>query len=307
MGLRIRTNVVSMTAQRQFSETNFRLNRSFERLSSGSRINRAADDAAGMGISESLRADIRSLNQARRNASDGIALIQVAEGSLEETTNILIRLKELAVQAASDNISVREREYTNLEFMALKDEIERIAYTTEFNGQRLLVGSTELPQVLDRYNQGPPLEVQVDKDYFPELDSLEQPNPVNIIRLNFRDINALIEGEGSLDLGNPQNEAGAAVSTKVSAQLSISRVEAALQKVSGYRARLGAVQNRLESTTRHLAIRSESLSAARSRIYDVDFASETANSTQFSILAQAGAAVLSQANQLPQVALQLLQ
>lgn len=307
MGLRVRTNVMSLVAQRHFNNSGVMQKRHMERMASGSRINRAADDAAGLAISEVLRSDLRSLSQARRNTSDGISLVQVAEGSLSEITNIVIRLKELAVQAASDTVGSREREYLNLEFMSLKDEIERITLTTEFNGQRLLVGTTKMPFELDMYNQGPPLEVQVDKNYHPELDNLNQANPVNIIRLDFSEINTLTEGVGSLEIGSPRNEEGTSVHTKSNAQTSIATLEEAMQKVSKYRAKLGSLQNRLESTERNLGVKIESLSAARSRIYDADFASETAEYTQFSILQQAGASVLTQANQLPNIAMQLLQ
>ena len=307
MSLRIRTNVMSLVAQRHFGRSGSNVTKYMEKMSSGHRINRSADDAAGLAISEVVRADIRSLSQARRNTVDGVSLIQVAEGSLNEITNIVVRLKELAVQGASDTIGDREREYLNLEFMQLKDEIERISLATEFNGTRLLTGKSEnLPDPILERHQKPPFEIQVDKDYDERMDSLDLPNPVNIIRLNFEKINAMTEGEGSLGIGSPRNEEGTRVDSKESAQQSIRLLDSAVSKIAGYRAHLGSLQNRLEATDRNLGIRIENLSAARSRIIDADFASETAQYTQWNILQQAGASVLSQANQMPQVALQLL-
>jgi flagellin len=278
-----------------------------ERLSSGYRINKGADDAAGYAISEVLRADIRSLTQARRNANDGVSLIEVAEGGLHEVNNIMIRLRELSVQAASDTIGMRERQYLNQEFRALKDEVDRIAMGTEFNGTRLLTGKAELPEELRVDHNESPLEIQVGKDYYLSADSLEAPNPVNVIRLDFSNMNAFTDGEGSLGIGSTQNEDGTRVDEKHAAQLSINQVDGAMQKVAAYRADLGAAQNRLEKTDKALSIQIEALSTAKSRIKDADFASETAQLTQQTILQQAGASVLAQANQQPQIALKLLQ
>ena len=308
MSLRIRTNVTSLIAQRNFTQAGERVKRHMEKLSSGKRINKAADDAAGLAISEAIRSDVRSLNQARRNTNDGISLIQVAEGSLNEVGNILIRLKELAIQGSSDTVGNQEREFINLEFMALKNEIDRISLSTEYIGTRLLIGKgEEVDKSLIVNHSKPPLEVQVDKEYNELVDSLEVRNPVDIIRLNFESINALTEGEGSLGIGSPGNEEGTKVSTKESAQNSISVIDKAVDKVSSYRAKLGSLQNRLISTDRNLGIRIENLTVSKSRIADADFANETAELTQWSILQQAGASVLNQANQLPQIALQLLQ
>jgi flagellin len=307
MGLRIRTNVQSLTAQRHFGLSGSRVAKQTEKLASGYRINHGADDAAGFAIAEVLRADVRSLGQARRNANDAVSLVQTAEGGLDEINNILIRLRELSVQAASDTIGVRERRYLNEEYMALKDEVDRIALSTEFNGTRLLAGSVELPEELRKDHNWSPLEVQVGKDYMLEADSLEAVNPVNIIRMNMDNFNATTDGENSLGLGNTQNSDGTRVDSKQSAQASIMQIAKAMESVASYRGTLGAMQNRLESTDRNLAIQVESLSAARSRIKDADFAAESAELTQSSILQQAGASVLTQANQLPQIALKLLQ
>jgi flagellin len=307
LGIRIRTNMASLVAQRHFAENQNAATRTMEKLASGYRINRAADDAAGLAISETLRADVRSLDQAKRNAGDAISMIQVGEGSLDEISNILIRLRELSIQAASDTLGPRERGYLNMEYFELKDEIERIALSTEFNGTRLLAGPTKVPESLFKDHNDFPLEIQVDKNFFPDVDSLEQRNPLDIIRVPFEKLNARLEGEGSLGLGITSNEEGSRIDSKPTAHLSIDRVDQALQKVASYRSQLGAIQNRLTSTERNLAIRSEGLSAARSRIIDADFAKETAEFTQFNILRQAGASVLTNAGQLPEVALKLLQ
>jgi flagellin len=287
--------------------SNQKVSSHMEKLSSGYRINKAADDAAGLAISDSLHADIRSLAQARRNANDAVSMLQVAEGSLEEVTSIVTRLKELSVQAASDTVGAREREFLNREFMALKDEVDRIVLSTEFNGTRLLIGNGDVAQeLLESHNQFP-LEMQIGKDYIEPPDSLEARNPVNIIRLDFSQMNAATEGENSLDLGSAGNEAGTRIDNKIDAQNSMAKVDQALGKIASYRATIGAAQNRLGSTERNLGVAIENLSAARSRIRDADFAYETAEFTQGNILLQAGSSVLAQANKLPQVALNLLQ
>ncbi len=305
MGLRIRTNMASLFAQRRLGLSTEELRNSASKLASGERINRSADDAAGMSISDNLRADIRSLNQAQRNANDGISLVQVAEGGLMESTNMLVRLRELAIQAASDTIGATEREFLDREYIQLKDEIDRIANSTEFNGTRLLIGEAD---VGDELANGPdtfPMEVQVGKDYFEGVDAIDEGNPVNIIKLNFNNLNAFTEGDGSLDIG--RGEEGTRIIDKRSAQSSIAALDTAITKVTDYRAYLGAMQNRLTSTVQNLGIQVENLGDARSRIRDTDFAAETAKYTQANILQQAGVSVLAQANAQPQVALGLLQ
>ncbi|NDE15629.1 flagellin FliC [bacterium] len=307
MGLRIRTNVQSLVSQRHLSASSKAVAAQTEKLSSGYRINKGADDAAGFAIAEALKGDIRSLAQARRNANDAVSLVEVAEGGLDEINNIMIRLRELTVQAASDTIGTRERTYLNEEFMALKDEIDRIAISTEFNGTRLLTGQKELDPVLLAEHNYSPLEIQVGKDYFPGPDALSAPNPVDIIRLNLGNLNASTDGENSLGLGSAQNSEGTRIDNKVSAQSAIVVIDNAMDKVASYRGSLGAIQNRFQSTDRNLGIQIEALSAARSRIKDADFAAESAELSQQNILQQAGAAVLAQANQLPNIALKLLQ
>ncbi|MEY4066372.1 MAG: hypothetical protein RIR26_2580 [Pseudomonadota bacterium] len=306
MGLRIQTNVQSIFAQRQLGLSTQRLNTHLERLSSGFRINKAADDAAGLAISENLRAEVKGLQQARRNTQDGISLVQTAEGGLNEITNILTRLRELSVQSASDTIGPTERGFLQKEFFALKDEVDRIATSSDFNGTKLLVGQTPLPDEIDSASNEAPLEIQVGADWHPLLDGRENRNPTNIIRIDLQDMNALTDGPNSLNIGNTENPDGTRIDTKEQAQQSIARLDDAIERVNSYRASLGAIQNRLLSTVNNLGIRIENLDAAKSRIKDADFAEESASMTQQQILQQAGVAVLSQANQVPQLALKLL-
>jgi flagellin len=304
MGLRIRTNIASVNAQRRMENSTLALQDTNAKLASGYRINKAADDAAGLSISENLRANTRSLDQAKRNANDGISLVQTAEGGLMETSNMLIRLRELAVQSSSDTIGPQERQFVNQEFLALKDEIDRIANTTEFNGTRLLTGNAELPEEMRTSANEYPLEIQVSKDYYAESDSLDSANPVNVIRIDLQQLNAFTDGEGSLAIG--KGAEGAVVETKQQAKESIGMMDNALTRVSEYRSYLGAIQNRLTSTVRNLGIQVENISEARSRIMDADFATETAELAKNQIMQQAGIATLANANQQPQVALRLL-
>lgn len=279
MGLRIATNVSSLTAQRHLINTRRLLDRSLERLSSGYRINKAGDDAAGLAISEKLRAKTRGLVQAQRNASDGISLIQVAEGGLEEIQNILIRLRELGVQAASDTIGPQERRYLNEEYQALKEEIDRIANVTEFNGTVLLDGT------------GGSLDFQV---------STGGQNLLGVDRISF---DAFKSDVNSDKLGLEE----LSIDTKVNAQRSLSILDNAIEDVSSIRGELGAIDNRLSSTIRNLSVSIENLSAANSRIKDVDIAVETSELTRNNIMMQAGTSVLQQANSIPKMALTLLQ
>ena len=308
MGLRIRTNVSSLTAQRRLGQSSEALQGSMSKLSSGSRINKAADDAAGLAMSENLRADVRGLNVAKRNALDGVSIVQTAEGGLEETTNMLVRLRELAVQSASDTIGKQEREFLNKEYVQLKDEIDRIALSTEFNGTRLLMGENagNFSEELMSGNTGDnPLDIQIGKDYFAESDGSGSGNPINIIRIDMSKLNAFTEGEGSLGIGRA--DSGTQVNTKGEAQNAISTLDTAINRVNEQRAYLGAIQNRFTSTIANLGSQIENLDTARSRIRDTDYASETALFTQNNILQQAGTSILGQANQMPQIALSLLQ
>lgn len=276
MGLRIATNVQSMNAQRNLGITNDKQAGSLNKLSSGARITKAGDDAAGLAISEKLKGSIRSMQQANRNANDGISLIQTAEGGINEVSNILLRLRELSVQAASDTVGNVERSFTDKEFQALKGEIDRIAQVTNYNGTNLLNGTGET------------LDFQVGIDNSPEND-----------RLQFATANTDVT-LGKLGL----TESG--TMSKEMAQNNLAKIDMAIQGVNENRAGLGALQNRLSSTVNNLAISTENLSAANSRIRDVDMASETSELTKASILSQAGTAVLSQANTSQNLALKLL-
>lgn len=276
MGLRINTNVQSISAQRMLSRTKANLNSNLRKLSSGERITRAADDAAGLAISENLKAQIRSIRQAKRNADDGISLIQTAEGGLSEVSNIVIRLRELAVQAASDTVGNTERNFSDIEFQQLKEEIQRISLASEFNGKKLLDGTSGL------------LEIQVGTGNDPFQDR---------IRYDGTQVISTIE---SLGLTSET------VASKEGAQLALSRLDDSLVHVNGVRAQLGALQNRLTSVIQNLGVTEENFSEANSRIRDVDVAAETASLTKNNILNQAGIAVLAQANQAPTYALKLL-
>lgn len=277
MGLRINTNVSSLNAQRNLAKTRRAQQQTLEQLSSGQRINRAGDDAAGLAISENLKAQIRGLGQAERNAQDGISLVQIAEGGLSEVSNILIRLRELAVQAASDTIGPTERKFLNVEFEQLSAETDRIANSTEFNRVPLLNGT------------GAVFDIQIGTRNDPLSDRLT-------FDASSADINVAALG---LNL--------ASVADKISAQNSLASIDQAIVSVSGIRADFGALQNRLQSTINNLQISIENLSSANSRVRDTDIAKATAELTKNNILMQAGTAVLAQANQSTTSALSLIQ
>lgn len=276
MGLRINTNVTSLAAQRTLGNNNADKAQTLGKLSSGTRIVRSADDAAGLAISEKLKAQVRSTNQAERNANDGISMIQTAEGGLNEISNILIRLRELSIQSASDTVGDTERKFTDLEYQNLKQEVERISQVTEFNGKKLLNGAG------DNYD----FQIGINNDEFQD-------------RISF-DTQLLNSSIDSLGV------AGLSVSSKESAQEGLASIDAAIQTVSGQRAELGAKQNRLTSTIQNLQVSSENLSAANSRIRDTDYAAETAKKTKLDILTNAGTSVLAQSNAQGQAALNLI-
>lgn len=276
MGLRIATNVQSMNAQRNLSISNEKQAASLNKLSSGARITKAGDDAAGLAISEKLKGSIRSMQQANRNANDGISLIQTAEGGINEVSNILLRLRELSVQAASDTVGDAERSFTDKEFQQLKGEIDRISQVTKFNGRQLLNGSGET------------LDFQVGIENSPEHDRLQYNTAMTDVTL------------GKLAL----TETG--TMSKLAAQENLAKIDTAIMAVNENRAGLGALQNRLSSTVNNLSIATENLAAANSRIRDVDMANETSELTKQSILSQAGTSVLSQANTSQNLALKLL-
>lgn len=276
MGLRIATNVQALAAQRTLGINVNNQNNSLEKLASGNRINRAGDDAAGLAISEKLKASIRSLRQATRNANDGIGLIQVAEGSTNEISNILIRLRELSIQGASDTIGDTERMYVDKEVQHLKSEIDRIAQSTEFNGTKLLNG------------QGETLDFQIGARNNPEQDRLSYVTSEQNVTLD------------ALALG------GVTTVTKADSQNNLEIIDNAINKVNENRSGLGALQNRLSSTVNNLYIYTENLAAANSRIRDTDIAVESSELTKYNILTQSNIAMLGQANANPQQALRLL-
>lgn len=276
MGLRINTNIASIAAQRALGVTKNNLDSNFRKLSTGERITRSADDAAGLAISEKLKGHIRGLRQAKRNSDDGISLIQTAEGGLSEVSSIVIRLRELAVQAASDTVGDTERGFSDIEFQNLKDEIQRISAGSEFNGRKLLDGSGGL------------VEIQVGIHNDPTNDRIKYDSTTTDSSLEKLGIS------------------GETIANKEGAQLSLSKLDDALVRINGVRANLGALQNRLQSTSNNLMVTEENFSAANSRIRDVDVASETAELAKNNILTQAGVSVLAQANQSTSAALKLI-
>jgi len=284
MPVRIFNNIPSLNAQRILGVNNDRLAQSVERISSGIRINRGADDAAGLAISEALRSDIRALRQAVRNANDGISLINVAEGALNEQASILIRLRELASQAATGTVGSTERQTVQLEFDALRLEIDRIANTTAFNGQNLVDGSlsssiASTSQIL--------IQVGIDSSVDSRINLNEQ-----------IDLAAVTASSLSIDI--------LSVTTAGAALTALDAINVAISTVTQGRGKVGAVQNRLVRTISNLSISVENLQAAESAIRDADIAEEVALLTRNQILVQASTAMVGQANLIPQSVLQLL-
>jgi flagellin len=277
MSFRINTNIGSIQAQTSLGKVSREKQESFSKLSSGERITKAADDAAGLAISEKMKAEIRSSKQAQRNANDGLSLVQTAEGGLNETSGILTRMRELALQSASDTLSDSDRRNSGLEYNQLKNELDRIALSTEFNGRKLLDGS------------GRRLDFQVG------VGDNSSDDHISFSSDKF-DSSAASLGVSS-----------SVISSKYGAQDSLSRLDAAINKISGHRSMLGSIQNRLNSSFNNLMTYTENMSAANSRIRDVDYAVETANIARHSIMDNAGTMVMSQANTSPKKALQLIE
>jgi len=285
MAVRIFNNIPSLTAQRILGVNNNRLALSVERISSGIRINRAADDAAGLAISEGLRSDIRALRQAVRNASDGISLMNVTEGALNEQSGILIRLRELASQAATGTVGSTERATIQLEFTALRNELDRIAQTTEFNGQKLIEGS-----LASSVTSASHILIQVG------LDSSSHS------RIN---LNTEVDLGQMTSTGLSIHELS--VTSADAALTALEQVNTSIGTITAGRGKIGAVQNRLVRTISTISIAVENLSAAESAIRDADIAEEVALLTRNQILVQAATAMVGQANLIPQSVLQLLQ
>jgi len=280
MGLRVNSNVASINAQRNLVNSTGALQKSLQRLSSGLRITRAADDAAGLAISEGFRADIRSIAQAQRNANDGIPYLQVGEGALNEVSSILIRQRELAIQAANGTLGSAERDTLNNEFQDLISEINRISAVTSFNGATIL-------------ESGAATTFQIGVD------------ATSNDRISISPVDARASSIGIGTSG--ASFVYATISSVASARSTLTLLDSAISQVASLRASFGTVQNRLESAIRSLAVSQENTSAAESRIRDVDFASETAELTRNQVLQQAGISVLAQANVSTQSALSLLQ
>jgi len=278
MALTIVTNVASLGAQRNLARTQTDLQSNIRRLSSGLRITQAADDAAGLGISEKLRAQIRGLAQAGRNAQDGISATQTAEGALNEMHGILTRMRELAVQAANGTLGDTERDFIQLEFAQLRLELQRVVNVTEFNGTKVLKSA----------GSGAVLTMQVGI-----FSSVNDRIAISVTSLSSVSNDLKISGF-------------AAVSTAALARDNLDVLDTAIETLSQTRAKIGAAQNRLTVTIANLSVAHENLSAANSRIRDADVAEETASFTRNQILTQAGVAVLAQANQLPSAALSLI-
>ena len=285
MAIRIFNNIASTNAQRLLGANHDRLSQSVERISSGIRINKASDDAAGLAISEGLRSDIRALRQAGRNANDGVSLINITEGALNEQSSMLIRLRELASQAATGTTGSTERATIQLEFNSLRNEIDRITNTTEFNGQKLIDGS--LASSIAATSQ---VFIQIG------IDS----NANSRINLN-EQINLTAVTSASLSIDS------LSVKTASESLTALDGINSAIGEVTALRGQVGAVQNRLMRSISNLSISIENLSAAESQIRDADIAEEVALLTRNQIMVQASTAMVGQANLIPQSVLQLLQ
>lgn len=276
MGMRITTNVSALTAQRTMTSSQREIQKSMGQLASGSRITKSADDAAGLAISEGLKSQIRSYSQASRNANDGISLIQIAEGGLNEISNILTRVRELGIQAATDTIADKERDFLNKEVSQLKSEMQRITQTTKYGDTKLIDGSG------DKFE----FQVGVGNDSFADR-----------IVYDAAETNATIQNIGVDNFD---------FSSKEGAQSALDTLDLAQSQINGFRAGLGALQNRMQSTVDNTGVMYENLSAANARIRDTDVAQASADLARNNVLLQANAAVMAQANQVPQLAMKLI-
>ncbi len=275
MALSINTNIASLRAQNSLAGTQERLARSFQRLSSGYRINTAADDAAGLGISESLRSKIRSFSVAERNTNNAISMANTAEGGLSQISEIVVRMRELAVQAANGDLTSTDRDYLDTEFQLLRDEVDRLANSTEFNGQQLLSGGS------------------VAIDFQVGINTTQY----DTIAVTFGGVSVSALGISGVSVAG---------SSATGATAAIDALDVALKEVSTQRAQYGAATNRLQVAVANTQTIRTNLEAANSAIRDVDIAAETSQLARSQVLLQAGTAMLSQANQSPQLALQLL-
>ncbi|APG27359.1 flagellin [Syntrophotalea acetylenivorans] len=325
MALTINTNVASLNAQRNLSQSQSALGKSMQRLSSGLRINSAKDDAAGLAISDRMTGQIRGLNQAVRNANDGISFAQTAEGALQETTNILQRMRELAVQSSNGTNTTQDRTSLDAEVQQLVSEINRIAGSTAFNGQNLLDGTFASGAANAVFqvgaNAGGNNVIQINIGAADASALALAGTSVNVTSNVSANVTVNITGSlggGTISIGsslsagtistvNAGVSGGVNVQTFTAAQSAITSIDTAINTIDSIRGDLGAIQNRFESTISNLSNVSENLTAARSRILDADIAQETSAMTKSNILQQAGVSILAQANQAPQLALSLLQ
>ena len=279
--MRINHNISSMITQGSLQRTSHSLNKSLERLSTGLRINRASDDAAGLSVSENLRSQVTGMNVAKRNAQDGIALLQIAEGAMNEISSMLQRMRELSVQSANDTLTSTERTYTNQEFQALVSEVDRITTSTQYNGQTLLVGGTS------------------------SFGGANSASSVLHIGPNSSSINSMtisVSGTSSGALGL----ASASITTQAAATTTVSSIDTAIGSINNLRSDIGAYVNRLDHAINNLDNQMHNTQSAESLIRDVDFAAETTNFTKNQIMVQSATAMLAQANSIPQSVLGLL-
>ncbi len=296
MGLRIKSNVESLVAQRALGDSRKKMEESLQKLSSGYRINKSADDAAGLAVSETMQAKLRSLGQAKRNASDGISFLQVAEGGLSEINNMVVRMRELATQAASDTIGETERGFLNREFRQLSQEIVRITKDTEFNGRKVLSA--------DDAAASDGMTIQIGAGFRgPNSDSAAMAE-TETVTLSTEDVSKVTDAIEELKEIEINGASGKELNGDTNAVYEA--IDKAMTNVTDFRATLGAMQSRMNSVITGIDVSSENMAAAQARIRDVDYASETAKLTQARILTAAGTSVLSQANALPETVLQLL-
>lgn len=277
MGLRIKSNVASQMVQKELNKTASKTSESFAKLASGKRITKSSDDAAGLGIAKKMEAEVRGYRMAKRNASAGISMIQVAEGGLDESSNILTRMRELSIQAASDTVGERERGYLNLEYEQLTEEVDRISKTTTFSGAPLLTGENE-NGVMD-FHVGA---------YAGENNKIS------------------FDAQSTDATGEALGVTGTNILDKDNASANLEVIDEAINKVAGFRANFGSIQSRLQSTIQNLDTASVNTEAARSRIEDVDVAAETAKLASTNVMKNAGISALSQANNIPNSALRLI-
>lgn len=277
MGLRIKTNVPSVAVQKELRKTAQATDDSYQKLASGKRITKSADDAAGLGIAKKMEAEVRGMRMAKRNASQGISMVQVAEGGLEESSNILTRMRELSIQAASDTVGETERGYLNLEYEQLVEEVDRISKTTTFSGRQLLTGESENGTM----------------DF-------------HIGAYAGEDNKISFDADATDATGESLGVMGTNITDKANASDNLEVIDQAIDKISGFRANFGAIQSRLQTTVNNLDTSVVNTEAAKSRIEDVDVAEETAKMAATNVAKQAGISTLSQANSLPNSALRLI-